>query len=188
MKDLKLALYTDADFAGDRSDMKSTSGVFLALIGTHSFLPLGSMSKKQQCVSHSSVESELVACDLGVRTIGMLAQEIWETILGRQMQVVLFQDNQPTASIIRSGKAPTLRHIHKVLQVDICWIKQAIEKMNFNITDCDTRCMAADVFTKHFINREKFEHACRLIGVVAASTWKKVEDYQIPEQVQATAC
>jgi hypothetical protein len=28
---LKLALFSDADFAGDRNDLKSTSGVFLAL-------------------------------------------------------------------------------------------------------------------------------------------------------------
>ena len=35
---LFLGLYVDADFAGDRSDMKSTSGVFLVLLGPHSFL------------------------------------------------------------------------------------------------------------------------------------------------------
>ena len=38
-KDLQLCLCTDADVAGDRSDLTSTSVVFLSL-GTHSFWPL----------------------------------------------------------------------------------------------------------------------------------------------------
>ena len=36
-EDLELSLYCDADFAGDRTDLKSTSGGFLVLTGTHSF-------------------------------------------------------------------------------------------------------------------------------------------------------
>ncbi len=39
-EDLEVGLFSDADFAGDRADMKSTSGVFLALYGTHSFFSL----------------------------------------------------------------------------------------------------------------------------------------------------
>ena len=37
--ELELGLFSDADFAGDRDSMRSTSGVFLALYGTHSFFP-----------------------------------------------------------------------------------------------------------------------------------------------------
>ncbi len=43
---LPLGLFSDADFAGDRADMRSTSGVFLALYGPHSFFPLSAQSKK----------------------------------------------------------------------------------------------------------------------------------------------
>ncbi len=35
--ELFLALYTDADFAGDRADSRSTTCVFLALVGPRSF-------------------------------------------------------------------------------------------------------------------------------------------------------
>ncbi len=35
--ELELGLFSDADFAGDRDTMRSTSGVFLALYGPHSF-------------------------------------------------------------------------------------------------------------------------------------------------------
>ena len=78
-KDLYLALFTDSDLAGDRRDMKSTSGVFLALVGPNTFFPLGSMSKKQTAVSHSSTEAELVAMDVAVREEGIPALGLWTT-------------------------------------------------------------------------------------------------------------
>jgi hypothetical protein len=54
---IEIGLFSDADFAGDRGTMRSTSGVFLALYGPHSFFPLASQSKKQTAVSHSTVEA-----------------------------------------------------------------------------------------------------------------------------------
>ena len=76
--ELELRLFSDADFAGDRATMKSTSGVFLALYGPHTFFPLTSQSKKQTCVSHSTVEAEIVAADHAIRTAGLPALPLWE--------------------------------------------------------------------------------------------------------------
>ena len=56
---LFLGLYVDADFAGDKSDMKSTSGIFLVLLGPHTFFPLNGVSKKQTAQSHSTPEAEI---------------------------------------------------------------------------------------------------------------------------------
>ncbi len=42
---LELWLYVDADFAGDRSDLKSTSGGFLVRVGPSTFFPLGYVCK-----------------------------------------------------------------------------------------------------------------------------------------------
>ena len=69
-ENVTLELFSDADFAGDKTDSKSTSGVFLALKGPHTFFPLSACSKKQSCVSHSTPEAELVAANLAVRTEG----------------------------------------------------------------------------------------------------------------------
>ena len=38
--DLKLVAYSDADFAGDRRDSRSTSGAFMVLWGKNSFFPV----------------------------------------------------------------------------------------------------------------------------------------------------
>ena len=41
---LELVLYCDADLAGDRTDSKSTSGVFMCFLGPRSFMPLNALS------------------------------------------------------------------------------------------------------------------------------------------------
>ena len=112
--ELWLDLFTDADHAGDREDMKSTSGTLLALRGPNTFFPLGAVSKKQTAQSHSTPESEIVAADAAVRTVGIPALDLWETILGRAPEMKLLEDNQATARIIQTGKFPTMRHVNRV--------------------------------------------------------------------------
>ncbi len=61
ISDLSLELYSDADFAGCPETKRSTSGVFLVLVGKRTWFPLAAISKKQTCVSHSTPEAEIVA-------------------------------------------------------------------------------------------------------------------------------
>ena len=72
-EDLELWLFTDADFAGDRKDMKSTSSMFLAVAGPNTFFPLGPVSKKQTVCSNSTVEAEVVAAFAAVCLVGIPA-------------------------------------------------------------------------------------------------------------------
>ena len=60
-EDLELRLFVDADFAGDKSTARSTSGGFLALSGPSSFFPLAWISKRQTSTSRSTTESEVVS-------------------------------------------------------------------------------------------------------------------------------
>ena len=57
-KQCRLGLFQDSDFAGDLEDSKSTSGRTLCIFGSHTFVPISWMCKKQTSVSHSSTESE----------------------------------------------------------------------------------------------------------------------------------
>ena len=73
--------YTDADFAGDRVGLKSTTGGYIAVVGPNIFVPITAVCKKQTCVSHSSTESEIVAAELTVRTEGLQALTFWEHVV-----------------------------------------------------------------------------------------------------------
>ena len=69
------------DFAGDLEDSKSTSGGTLCILGSHTFVPISWMCKKQTAVSHSSTDSEIISLDTGLRLDGLLALELWDLIV-----------------------------------------------------------------------------------------------------------
>ena len=66
------------NFAGDLEDSKSTSGGTLCIFGSHTFVPISWMCKKQTAVSHSSTESEIISLDTGLRLDGLPALELWD--------------------------------------------------------------------------------------------------------------
>ena len=80
-KQCRLGLFQDSDFAGDLEDSKSTSGGTLCIFGSHTFVPVSWMCKKQTAVSHSSTESEIISLDTGLRLDGLPALELWDLIV-----------------------------------------------------------------------------------------------------------
>ena len=80
-KQCRLGLFQDSDFAGDLEDSKSTSGGTLCIFGSHTFVPVSWMCKKQTSVSHSSTESEIISLDTGLRLDGLPALELWDLIV-----------------------------------------------------------------------------------------------------------
>ena len=80
-KQCSLGLFQDSDFAGDLEDSKSTSGGTLCAFGSHTFVPISWMCKKQTSVSHSSTESEIISLDAGLRLDGIPALDLWDLII-----------------------------------------------------------------------------------------------------------
>ena len=77
VKQCRLGLFQDSDFAGDLEDSKSTSGGTLCIFGSHTFVPISWMCKKQTTVSHSSTESEIISLDAGLRLDGFFALDFF---------------------------------------------------------------------------------------------------------------
>ena len=80
-KQCRLGLFQDSDFARDLEDSKSTSGGTLCVWGSHTFVPISWMWKKQTSVSHSSTESEIISLDAGLRLDGIPALDLWDLIV-----------------------------------------------------------------------------------------------------------
>ena len=80
-KQCSLGLFQDSDFAGNLGDSKSISGGTLCVFGSHTFVPISWMCKKQTAVSHSSTESEIISLDAGLRLDGLLALDLWDLIV-----------------------------------------------------------------------------------------------------------
>ena len=80
-KHCRLGLFQDSDFAGDLEDSKSTSGGTLCIFGSHTFVPISWMCKKQTAVCQSSTESEIISFDAGLRLDGRPALDLWDLIV-----------------------------------------------------------------------------------------------------------
>ena len=88
-KQCRLGLFQDSYFAGDLEDSKSTSGGTLWVFGSHTFIPISWMCKKQTSVSNSSTESEIISLDAGLRLDWILALDLWDlvvSVLGNMTQ------------------------------------------------------------------------------------------------------
>ena len=90
-KQCRLGLFQDSDFARDLEDSKSTSGGTLCIFGSHTFVPISWMCKKQTSVSHSSTESEIISLDTGLRLDGLPALELWDLIVSVLEMFLVFQ-------------------------------------------------------------------------------------------------
>ena len=60
---------------------KSTSGGTLCVFGSHTFVPISWMCKKQTSVSYSSTESEKFSLDAGLSLDGIPVLDLWDLIV-----------------------------------------------------------------------------------------------------------
>ena len=106
-KQCRLGLFQDSEFAGDLEDSKSTSGGTLCTFGSHTFVPISWMCKKQTAVSHSSTESEIISLDTGLRLDGLPALELWDLIVSVLGNVSCVSDRsgQPDSDVHKHHKS-----------------------------------------------------------------------------------
>ena len=109
-KQCRLGLFQDSDFAGDLEETKSTSGGALCIFGSHTFVPISWMCKKQTSVSHSSTESEIISLDAGLRLDGIPALDLWSLIVA-VLDGNTYQSNQerrdPCTNLVRCSTSQT---------------------------------------------------------------------------------
>ena len=166
MKDLSIALYADADFAGCAQSLRSTSGSHMHIQGKRTRFPLAGGSKRQGCVSHSTPEAEIVAADVTLRTMGLPALSIWETLTDSSPKLLFHDDNQGMIGVVRSGRNPTMRHLERTHGIAITSLHEHFNKDHFVLMYEITAKMAADIHTKGFTNPLAWKKACMLINLL----------------------
>ena len=163
---LQLSLFADADFAGCSQSLRSTSGSHMHIQGCHTRFPLSGGSKRQGCVSHSTPEAEIVAADVTLRTMGLPAMSIWETLTGKSPKLLFHDDNQGMIGVVRSGRNPTMRHLERTHGIAITSLHEHFTRENYVLMYEVTSKMAADIHTKGFKNPLAWKRACMLINLL----------------------
>ena len=107
-KQCRLGLFQDSDFAGDLEGSKSTSGGTLCVFGSHTFVSISWMCKKQTSVSHSSTESEIISLDAGLRLDGIPALDLWDLI------VAVLHGNTNQSNQAQGDLCPNQREVRSI--------------------------------------------------------------------------
>ena len=108
---------------GSVESLRSTCGARLNLQG----FPLAGLSKRQGCVSHSTLEAEIVAADTAFRAIGLTAIDIWDILRSDKANLGFYEDNQAMISVVRSGRNPTMRYFERTRGVSVAWLHEVFQ-------------------------------------------------------------
>ena len=92
----------------------------------------------------------MVAANAAVRTVGLPALDLWESVLKRHVVLNLIEDNERTYQIIKTGKNPTMRYLTRTHGVHVSWLHDLFTRKIFGVTYTRTESQCADVFTKTF--------------------------------------
>jgi len=166
--ELNIGLWSDADWAGDRSDDKwrSTNGAFAAMLGSHTDFPIWAKSKKQDSTSCSTPEAELVAAHYATRNIASPLLDLLESVKSSELSTVtLYEDNQAAISIIESGKNPNMKHITRSHGISISYLHEFWSQDYASYCYEKSADQRADIFTKAFRTAGTWQSACKLIGL-----------------------
>jgi hypothetical protein len=155
-------IFTDADWASDKSDRKSVSGG----VGMFHGGPFCWMSKKQRSVARSSCESEYIAQAMYAMQ-GQWAAQIFQDLgmpeyIGKSKTTVDMRgDNQGALALVKNP------HLHeRSKHIDVCYhyIRDLAEKKRLEIKYVPTAEMPADGLTKP-LARIAFERFRGQLGV-----------------------
>ena len=124
------------------------------------------ISKKQDCVSHSTPEAEIVAAAWALRREGIPALQLWDVILQSKKVLQFHEDNQSMIRVCETGRNPTMRHLNRTHGVCISWLKERFDEDGYNLFYERSAKQSGDIYTKMFDSADKWAAVCYLINII----------------------
>uniref|UniRef100_A0A2N9HE34 Integrase catalytic domain-containing protein n=1 Tax=Fagus sylvatica TaxID=28930 RepID=A0A2N9HE34_FAGSY len=138
---LQLSAYTDADWAGDPDDRRSTFG-YLVYLGSN---PITWSAKKQPTVSRSSTESEYRALAIASAELYWIRTLLKDLGIYLSQTPILWCDNI-FALAIASNLVFHARTKH--IEVDFHFVREQVLRKDLEVKFVSTIDQLADIFTK----------------------------------------
>lgn len=136
-----LACYCDADFAGDQTSRKSTTGFVIFAFGN----PVVWCSKLQATIAQSSAEAEFIALTHAVNEALFLAQLLAESVNIVVFPVPVYEDNEAARqNCLTSTSKSRLKYIERRFLL----IRQHVREKKINVLKINTNDQIADILTK----------------------------------------
>jgi len=156
---LQLKVFSDADFAGDTDNRRSTSGCCVLFGGG----VVSWFSKRQSTVALSTMEAELMAMTAAIQEalwLKMLLTELSVDVV-ETTGVTVLQDNQ---AAIPFSQNPKYFSRAKHLDIRFYFVREKVHAGEISIEYCPTKEMVADVLTKA-ISEKQFVCLREMLGV-----------------------
>jgi hypothetical protein len=153
--DLQLKAFSDADWAGDPNDRRSTTGLVIFL-GDN---PISWSSKKQQTVSRSSTEAEYRALSFTTAEVDWLKQLLAFLHVSLPHIPVLFCDN---LSAIALSFNPVQHQRTKHIEVDVHFVRERVSQKQLSVQFVSSQEQFADILTKGLSAPLFRTHCCNL--------------------------
>ena len=149
--------YSDADWAGDLDDRRSTSGYIFKIAGAS----VSWRSVKQKCVALSTAEAEYMALSGAAQEAVWMRQLLRD--LGREVvgATIIQEDNQ---SAICMAKSPQFHGRAKHIDIKFHFVREQVSEGKIKLGYCQTGDMIADMLTKGLSNVQ-FSKLRSLAGV-----------------------
>jgi hypothetical protein len=167
-------VYTDASFADDLTDRKSSQGHLITLFGG----PIAWKSGKQDTVTTSSTEAELLALTAvakeAIATLRLFAGMRFELA----DKLTIWCDNQQTIRLVNS-ELPRLRTALRHIDIHNNWVRQEVQKRTFTVDYLETGKMPADGLTKA-LPKTKFRLFVEQLGLIQVPKPTEEEEEDIP--------
>jgi hypothetical protein len=151
--------YTDASFADDLQDRKSTQGYLLTLFGG----PIAWKAGKQPTVTTSSTEAELLGLTTAAKEAMAAIRLFRDVRLQLNEDLTIWCDNKQTIRLVNEDMMriqTALRHV----DIHNCWARQEAKKGSFEVKYLPTNEMPADGLTKA-LDRGPFERFVAQLGL-----------------------
>lgn len=137
---IKLEAYSDADYAGDTKDRKSTTGYIIFMSGG----PIAWCSRKQEIVALSTTEAEYIAAAECCKEL-KYTKTLLKELTNAKVEINLYVDNQSAIRQIESGQ---MTRKSKHIDVRYHYISEQLNEGLFVLKYCKSENQIADVFTK----------------------------------------
>lgn len=140
---LGLRVFTDADWASDASDRRSTTGYCISLSKGNGLISW--KTRKQQTVALSTCEAEYMSLAAAMQECLYLEQLLGNLDKSKYTTTVIFEDNQGTIAI---AKNPVHRQRCKHIDIKYHFIREVVNSGRLLLEYCPTEEMVADLMTK----------------------------------------
>jgi hypothetical protein len=169
----ELVGYSDADYAGDRDNRRSTSGFVFMLAGG----PVTWTSRKQSSVALSTCEAEYMAMSKACTEAMWLRKLLHEvdfstpstppqTNLGVKIKPMLYADNQGAIALTEN---PVFHNKTKHIENQYHYIRERVAEGSLWVRYVSTDNMIADGLTKP-LSRIKFQKFVQQVGLKEVAT------------------